>query len=276
MCELLALNSNVPVSATFSFAGLSARGGLTGHHVDGWGIGFHDTDGCRVFIDAGRACDAPLAEFLRRHPPQARIVVGHIRKATQGAVALANCHPFQRAWRGRHWLFCHNGHLEGFDPPLGGRFEAVGTTDSELAFCWLLQEIDRLIPGRTPPGAAELADALADIVPGIAEHGTFNCLLSDGSVLVAHCGTQLSWLQRRHPFGSARLLDRDLEIDLARFNQPGDHMVVVATAPLTQDEAWQAMAPGELRIAGDGQLLVARQLPTARNRRHALPEVLDA
>ena len=72
MCELLALHSNVQTAATFSFSGFSARGGDTGDQGDGWGMAFHDGEACRVFIDAGRACDAPLVDFLRRHPLRAR------------------------------------------------------------------------------------------------------------------------------------------------------------------------------------------------------------
>jgi predicted glutamine amidotransferase len=120
MCELFALNSNAPASATFSFSGFSERGGRTGEHKDGWGMAFNDAAGCRVFVDAGRACDAPLAEFLRRHPIHACTVLAHVRKATQGAVELANCHPFQRECFGRHWLFGHNGDLKNFRPRLDG------------------------------------------------------------------------------------------------------------------------------------------------------------
>jgi len=101
MCELLALNSNVPTAMTFSFTGFSARGGGTGHHADGYGLAFHDGKDCRVFVDAAPAHDAALASFLRSHPIRARTVLAHIRKATQGPVRLSNCHPFVREWNGR-------------------------------------------------------------------------------------------------------------------------------------------------------------------------------
>ena len=38
MCQLLGMNCNVPTDICFSFAGFRARGGLTDHHRDGWGI----------------------------------------------------------------------------------------------------------------------------------------------------------------------------------------------------------------------------------------------
>jgi predicted glutamine amidotransferase len=251
MCELLGLNSNVPTAATFSFSGLSARGGRTGDHADGWGMAFHDGEGCRVFLDEGRACDAPLADFLRRQPLRARTVIAHVRKATQGAIDLSNCHPFQREWLGRHWLFCHNGDLGTFRPPLDGGALPVGGTDSEWAFCWLLAQLRRRFAAA--PDWPELAPVLAQLMPQLAAHGVFNMLLTDGKALYAHASTRLSWVQRHHPFARARLVDCDLEIDLSTANGPSDRMVVVATRPLTVGEPWQAFEPGELRVFASGQ-----------------------
>jgi glutamine amidotransferase len=253
MCQLFALNSNLPTAATFSFTGFSARGGATDHHVDGWGMAFHDGGGCRVFHDAGRACDAPLADFLRRHPLQARTVLAHVRKATQGAVALANCHPFQREWAGRSWLFGHNGHLKDFTPALDGSHLPVGQTDSERAFCWLLQQLRQRVGCIAAPHWQQLAPALAELLPEVTRHGPFNMLLSDGHALYAHASTRLAWLSREHPFGRVRLIDHDLEIDLASANAPGNRMALVATAPLTAGEPWVAFEPGELRVFVDGR-----------------------
>ena len=253
MCQLLALNSNVPTSATFSFTGLSARGGDTDHHVDGWGMAFHDGEAARVFLDAGRACDAPLAAFLRQHPVRARTVLAHVRKATQGAVALANCHPFQREWAGRTWLFCHNGDVNGFRPALDGSHLPLGQTDSEHAFCWLLQQLRRHFGSGPAPHWRQLAPALAALLPQIAAHGPFNMLLSDGHALYAHASTKLAWLLREHPFPRARLIDCDLEVDLASANAPGDRTVVVATQPLTRGEPWSSFEAGELRVFADGR-----------------------
>jgi predicted glutamine amidotransferase len=261
MCELLGLNSNAPTAATFSFSGLSARGGETGDHADGWGMAFHDGDGCRVFVDEGRACDAPLADFLRRQPLRARTVMAHVRKATQGSVEVSNCHPFQRECLGRHWLFCHNGDLGTFRPPLDGGALPVGRTDSEWAFCWLLAQLRRRFTAA--PEWPELAPVLAELMPQLAAHGVFNMLLTDGRALYAHASTNLFWVQRQHPFARARLIDRDLEIDLATANAPTDRMVVVATKPLTTGERWEAFAPGELRVFVDGASAWRRQAAPA-------------
>ncbi len=253
MCELFALNANVPAAATFSFAGLSARGGLTGDHVDGWGLAFHDGAGCRVFVDDAPASRSPLAAFLAQHPIKAPTIVGHVRKATQGGVALANCHPFHREWGGRHWVFVHNGDLKQFHPRLDGSFLPTGQTDSERAFCWLLQQLRRRF-GRQPlPAWSVLAPIVRPWLQELAGFGVFNAILSDGRALLVHASTRLAWLERRHPFRQVRLIDRELELDLAQANGPSDRMVLVATAPLTHAEPWQPFEPGETRLFVNGE-----------------------
>ena len=135
MCQLLGMNCNTPTDVTFSFTGFAQRAGNTGDHCDGWGIAFFEDKGVRHFVDHQRAIDSPVADLIRRYPIQSRNVIAHIRKATQGAVSLQNCHPFVRELWGRYWVFAHNGDLKDFRPRLHGHFHPVGATDSEHAFC---------------------------------------------------------------------------------------------------------------------------------------------
>src|SRR5690606_26361790 len=112
-------------------------------------------------------------------------VVSHIRKATVGRVALENSHPFMRELWGRYWVFAHNGDLKNYHPPLHAAFRPVGDTDSERAFCWLLQEMAK--NHARVPTPEELTDTLAELVPLVARFGTFNFVLSNGQALWAHC-----------------------------------------------------------------------------------------
>ena len=138
MCQLLGMNANTPTDVMFSFTGLATR---AQEHKDGFGIAFFEDKGLRHFIDDRSARESPVADLVRRYPIRSDNVIAHIRKATQGRIALENTHPFVRELWGRYWVFAHNGNLEGFAPRLHGAFRPVGDTDSERAFCWLMQEI---------------------------------------------------------------------------------------------------------------------------------------
>jgi glutamine amidotransferase len=130
MCQLLGMNCNTPTDVTFSFAGFAQRGGHTDLHADGWGIAFFEGQnkvglagpegdkGLRLFVDHQPASESPVAELIRRYPIKSRNVIAHIRKATQGLIALENCHPFVRELWGRYWVFAHNGDLKDFHPRL--------------------------------------------------------------------------------------------------------------------------------------------------------------
>jgi glutamine amidotransferase len=243
MCQLLGMNGNVPTDIVFSFTGFSSR---AEEHKDGFGIAFFEGAGVRLFVDAQSARASPVAEMIRRYPIRSDNIVAHIRKATQGRIALENTHPFQRELWGRYWVFAHNGDLKNFAPRLHASFHPVGGTDSERAFCWLMQELAKA-HAQLPP-IAELTLTLRELVPAIAAHGTFNFMLSNGEALWAHCSTRLHSLVRQHPFREARLQDDDLTVNFADLTSPTDRVAVVVTEPLTSDESWDAFAPGELRV----------------------------
>lgn len=288
MCQLLGMNCNTPTDITFSFRGFSQRAGVTDEHTDGWGIAFFEDaplaqtaclasveqgsahapaakvandqpantsaeKGLRLFIDHNAASDSPVADLVRRYPIKSRHVVAHIRKATQGVVALQNCHPFVRELWGHYWVFAHNGNLENYQPRLHSHFRPVGDTDSERAFCWLMQELSKAHAAL--PSVAEISRTLAELLPQIARHGTFNMLLSNGTALWAHASTHLHYLVRQHPFTRAALSDDDLEVDFATLTQVQDRVAVIATQPLTHNEQWTVIAPNTLMTFVDGQPL---------------------
>ncbi|WP_338414337.1 class II glutamine amidotransferase [uncultured Sphaerotilus sp.] len=247
MCQLLGLNANTPTDLVFSFTGFAHR---AAEHKDGFGIAFFEGPGVRLFVDHQSATESPVAEMIRRYPIRSRHIVTHIRKATQGRVALENTHPFMRELWGRYWVFAHNGNLVNFHPKLHANFHPVGDTDSERAFCWLLQELAK--NHARMPSIPDLTQTLAELAPTIARHGTFNFLLSQGEALWAHCTTKLHYVLRRHPFAAAQLQDADLTVDFADLTTPQDRVAIVVTEPLTSNEDWVALKAGELAVFVDG------------------------
>ena len=192
-----------------------------------------------------------MAELVKRYPIRSDNVIAHIRKATQGRVALENTHPFVRELWGRYWVFAHNGDLKGFAPRLHGAFRPVGETDSERAFCWLMQELAKSHAG--VPTITELTITLRELLPQPAAHGTFNLLLSNGQALWAHCSTTLHCIERAHPFGQATMSDDDVSVDFGAQTTPDDRVAIVATEPMTANEHWEALRPGEMRVFEQGR-----------------------
>lgn len=251
MCQLLGMNCNVPTDICFSFEGFAARGGKTDDHRDGWGIAFFEGKGCRIFLDAKSSVSSPIADFVRRYPIHSTHVIAHIRKATQGEIALENCHPFRRELWGRYWVFAHNGDLKDFHPQDFSFYKPVGKTDSEKAFCLIMERLRSCFPQEKPP-LEKLYLELRQITAILAEKGVFNYLLSDGEHFFAHCSTKLSYIVRQAPFAAAHLIDEDITVDFNELTTPNDRVAVIATTPLTDNEVWTQIQPGELLVFQDG------------------------
>ncbi len=254
MCQLLGMNCNVPTDICFSFTGFRRRGGDTDVHSDGWGIAFFEGKGVRLFLDPEPSAESIVSEFVRSYPIHSLNVIAHIRKSTLGVTSLENTHPFMRELWGRYWIFAHNGHLPDFQPELDGNFIPVGNTDSELIFCWLLQSLQKRFGVNLPP-RDELFEALQELTLLLAGSGIFNYLLSNGDCLVAHCSTELNYLVRCAPFAEAHLKDEDITIDFSQVTSPEDRVAIIATQPLTDNEAWVAMPPGTLWLFHQGEVI---------------------
>jgi predicted glutamine amidotransferase len=254
MCQLLGMNCNTPTDIVFSFTGFALRGGQTDEHQDGWGIAFFEGAGVRHLVDHQAAIHSPLAELIKAHPIKSENVIAHIRKATQGKVALENCHPFVRECWGINWVFAHNGDLPNFMPKLNGQFLPIGNTDSERAFCYILQQL-RLRFGITAPALSDLSLVLKELCQEIASFGTFNMMLSNGKALFVHCSTNMHYLIRQYPFTTAQLSDNDVSVDFSAVTTPKDRVAVIATEPLTNNEDWEAFGHGELKVFVDGACL---------------------
>lgn len=267
MCQLLGMNSATPADLRFSFTGFAARGGLTDHHGDGFGVGFFEDKACRLFMDNHPAASSPVAELLKHYPIKSRNVVAHIRKATQGdALRLENCHPFTRELWGRHWLFAHTGDLKGYAPTLSGDYLPVGSTDSELAFCELLQTLRGISP-RQSCAIDRVFDALCEVTERTSRHGVFNYLLSNGQAMFAHCSTRLWYLVRKWPFSNAQLVDADLSMDFAQTNTLHDRLCIIATQPLTRNEDWRQLGAGQLLWIEGGHVVRQAQLQVSDDTR---------
>ncbi len=275
MCQLLGLNANVPTDICFSLTGFRARGGQTDIHKDGWGIAFFEGRGVRQFLDHESSATSQIAELVQNYPIKSTNIVAHIRRATSGTNKLENTHPFMREMWSQYWIFAHNGHLENFVPfdksitkngERPTRYNPVGNTDSELSFCWILEDLHRDLSPQSENFETELFAKLRELCIAATAHGEFNFLLSQGTWMFAHCSTQLCYIIRKAPFSIAKLVDRDLSLDFSGVTGNDDKVAVIATAPLTNNETWINVPPGTMLMFKDGELAQeAKTLPGKKN-----------
>lgn len=252
MCELLGMSANVPTDICFSFTGLMQRGGRTGPHQDGWGIGMYEDNACRTFHDPHPSAWSEVAALIRNYAIKSENAIAHIRKANRGKVCLANTHPFTRELWGSHWLFAHNGQLKGIKQRPLGFYRRIGSTDSEHAYCWMMNRIRKRFPER-PDDTGKLIRYIRKLAQELDATGVFNFLLCDSINLYAYCSTRLCWITRKHPFGKARLIDTGEVKDFSRVTTSKDIVTMIASRALTDNETWSEMEKGEFLVFRKGK-----------------------
>lgn len=263
MCELFALSSQLPTRLTLSLERFAAHGGREGPHRDGWGIAFYEGRDARVIREPAPASDSPCVELLHRHGFHSDLVVSHIRLATQGQPGLANTQPFSRELGGRLHLFAHNGDLDAIDRQFANpsRYRRIGDTDSEYAFCLLLERLAPLWSDDRTPDLSQRLSSLRQFAAELRPLGPANFLYSDGDYLFAHGDRRtqpgregyhppgLWWLQR-----SCQAADQGPEIaGLSLDGSERQSVLLVASVPLT-DEPWQPFDEGEILVARHGMI----------------------
>ncbi|MFT2098903.1 class II glutamine amidotransferase [Marinomonas sp. 2405UD66-6] len=254
MCELLGMSANVPTDICFSFSGLRARGGRTGPHKDGWGMAMYRDGDVWSIHDPRPSADSDMAEIISSTSLKCDIVISHIRQANVGGVCLLNTHPFSRLLWGKTWSYAHNGQLEDAMALPVSAHHPLGSTDSERAFCWIIEQLQSRF-GENEPSLEMLSGALSELALQLKARGVFNMMLSDGDKLYCFCTTKLHWITRRAPFKKATLSDEDVIIDFKEVTTDKDVVTVIATQPLTQDEKWEQMEEGELCVFDGGEVV---------------------
>jgi len=150
VCELFGVSSSKPVRVKYSLHAFAEHGGLLHPNKSGWGIAYHEGTDALLIKEPEPASDSPWVRFIETQPLTSTCIVAHVRYATAGTPSFANSHPFIRELGGRMHFFAHNGSLEGIwekVPLRSERFRPVGDTDSEHAFCVLLERLASLWSG---------------------------------------------------------------------------------------------------------------------------------
>ncbi|MCA9671668.1 MAG: class II glutamine amidotransferase [Myxococcales bacterium] len=267
MCELFAMSALHPTNVRISLSELAQHGGATAPHRDGWGMVFYEGRDVRRFREAEAASDSALVRLIREHDYCSNTVLVHLRKATQGERSLCNTQPFARELCGRMHVFAHNGKLPGVEAALPlGRYRPLGETDSEHAFCALMNDMaDIWRAPDEPPPLAERRAVFESLARRTRELGPANFLYSDGDALFVHAHERtqadgnfappgLFSLSRRCPHNQEALLMPPVHLTRKKPSDEEQVVTLFASVALSA-EAWRPLEAGEILVVRDGEVV---------------------
>ena len=267
MCELFSMSSSEHTNVTFSLDEFSQHGGLTAPHKDGWGVAFYADKDVQIIREADSASNSDCLSFIKDHPFYSTTVISHIRRATQGELKLENTQPFCRELGGRMHVFAHNGDLMGIheDKCLKQSvFQTVGDTDSEYAFCGLMNLLKNLWSSTKPPSMMDRYSVVSYFAELIRPYGPANFIYADSEFVFAHGHKRTHDGETGYRPPGLHVLSRQcsventddkkikgLEIQTLDKQQ---NVVLLASVPLT-NEPWEPLNEGEVIAISNGKIV---------------------
>jgi len=275
MCELLTISSQYPANMGFSLHRLASHSQYCDNEIfsnpDGWGVAYYQGNDVTLLREPQSANNSELVRFIEKHIPATQLLISHIRKATQGNRSLNNTQPFARELAGRMHVFAHNGDLPEIKKSSEfslQHFHAVGETDSEYAFCYLLDKLREpwLKKPQKPPSIRQRFDLISEFADQIRQYGPANFVYSDAQMCFAHAHKRIQKDCEIKPPG-LYMLNRYCDMTGTETNiqehginiqkiQKKQKIFIVASVPLTADEKWQAVDEGEVLVFSKGKRII--------------------
>lgn len=277
MCRLFGFRSVIQSQVHQSLIEAdNALGQQSVRHQDGWGVAYY-VDGAPHVTKSPTHALSDMLFHRVSGVVSSETVLAHVRRATQGANTVLNCHPFQHG----RWVFAHNGDIPGFDEkwrrpllaevaPRLRRF-ILGETDSEVLFFLLLTRLQKYGPLSKPHDAEEVLETLSGTMKEVedrcrgSEAPLLTCIVTDGATMAAyHGGKELHWSSYK-----TRCAEREtcpsLSPECEAPTRTGyvNHLIVTSE-PLQGQNVWNEMVRGEA-VAVDWRMkLATRRTESAR------------
>ncbi len=264
---------------------------LSQQHPDGWGVAYYVEGTPHLTRSAVSALSDRVFQRVSG-VVASETVLAHVRKATQGTLSVLNSHPFQHG----RWVFAHNGDVPNFAEHRETLVQAVsprlrryilGDTDSEVVFFLVLTQLLRygalssryelsdVVSSLT--SALELVRSICDIESTDAQASStslLTCILTDGGTMVGVQGGK----ELHYSTHKTRCSDRgacpslSASCEAPALDGQVNHLIF-SSQPLSGENVWQAMRPGEI-VAVDSRMNL---FDSARERRsHALLPLVAA
>ncbi|MEH6470505.1 MAG: class II glutamine amidotransferase [Halopseudomonas sp.] len=266
MCELLGMSAHHPASITLSLNEFARHGGETGPHADGWGVAYYEGPDANLIRESTAAAESVLMSMLRGYKVASETVIAHIRRASFGPVELKNTHPFRREMAGHVHTFAHNGDLPGIEEQLqikpSGLATPIGNTDSEYAFCLLMQRLaDIWTSTEVIPSLSTRLEIISEFAQQVGQFGPANFLYADGDALFVHghvrtqadgsvCAPGLHYISVECDYGVG-----ESELACVKLESSDVQKVtLISTLPLNNGH-WLPMQEGQLLVIKRGEII---------------------
>lgn len=254
MTQLLGINTEKEVKIDLAFKLPSS---FTEDNPDGWGYAFFNNGEWQLFkqsLDVDKVLRIGF-KTLSTHEIFGKTLISHIRYATHGESSYENTHPFDYDLFDYRWVFAHYGHLRLYRQIVdrGEFFKAKGDTDSEDAFCFILEEIRKM--GRKD-NIKELAAVIEKAAADLSKQGGLNFLLSHGDTLFAYYSgyKSLYYTVLRPPFKKNIFGENNqikFEIVTENVKEP---ISLIASEEIVKFEYWKELEVGKVYIFRNGDL----------------------
>ena len=268
MCELFALSSSSAAEVSFSLNEFSKHGGLTNHHRHGWGIAYYEKNSARIIKEASSASDSACLYFVKNYSIRSNIVMSHIRYATRGEVCYRNTQPFSRELAAREHVFIHNGDLDSLinNPRYyNRRFNPMGETDSEVAFCYLMSKMAKLWDGPQTPSLNERYRVFVEFAEEMRGLGIANFIYSDCEYVYIYSHKRIvkDGQKQTVKLPGLHVLIRHCHTDIFDTTIKGLQItksqaqdVVLVSSVALNDENWIALSSQESMVLKEGKIVI--------------------
>ncbi|MHA1667809.1 MAG: class II glutamine amidotransferase [Candidatus Heimdallarchaeaceae archaeon] len=252
MAQLFGLNSEKEVEIKFSFKVPSS---FEEKGPDGWGYAFYRDSIWQLFkqsLDMEKILRIDT-KTLTPHTVKASCFISHVRYATHGTVSYENTHPFEKILFGKSWVFAHHGHLRLYRYIINSQefFKPEGETDSEAAFCSIMEALHELDPRQSEKEYARVIEKKAR---ELSKQGGLNFLLSNGETMFAfYSGYRTLYYTIIRPPFSGKIEGQDdqikFSIDAENKETP---LCILSSEPLIENVNWKELELQKLTTFKNG------------------------
>ena len=234
---------------------------LYGSHPLGWGVAWYPNDNQASIVKkdpVARGADIQLEAMADWEIFRSTVFFCKAKGAAKG-YTHHETQPFSRSFAGHDWLFMHNGDLDKarlatLHTDKSRFLEPVGSTDSELAFCYLLGKM-------METDARKLSDVAPETLIGwfhqLDALGSADMCLSDGRTVACFYGTnstrKLYYTRHQPPDDAVSFHSESILLDLKDPRDTYRTAFMVSSSPFDAG-SWLTMQPGQLLVVSRGTI----------------------